>query len=111
MLTLIKYIVYSILIIFCFHHVMDYFISMWTIPKIVNLEHSMARHREMMKKIGSSVSIINKSNNDNPNNDIYNIPASTLDADDETMKRELKEFLHSKTSNINTTNNAGSSYY
>lgn len=94
----------SIVLIFLIHHLINFFKSALTVPKIkdlVNVPH---------KKYENIFNVINNSNS-NSNNSINNDNKYELDIEkllpknDVNMKNELKNFIKKQFNNTNNTNN------
>ena len=99
----------SIILIFLIHHLINFFTSALTVPKIkdlVNVPH---------KKYENIFNVINNNNanNQNNNNNNYELDIEKLlPKNDTSMKNELKNFIkkqfNSNASNSNTNNSQNS---
>jgi hypothetical protein len=91
----------SILLIFLVHHLINFFKSTLTVPKIKDLVNAPTQKYENI------YSIINNSsnhNNDQNLNEITTLP-KTLPKNPDNMKSELKSFLKSQLQESNTYSN------
>jgi hypothetical protein len=95
--------VISIILIFLVHHLIDFFKTTLTVPKIKDLVNTPTQKYENM------LNIIKKQSNTYNNSEDYKnldlIPSSTVSASEEqpVMKNELKNFLKSQ---LNTNSNS-----
>jgi len=95
--------VISIILIFLVHHLIDFFKTTLTVPKIKDLVNAPTQKYENM------LNIIKKQSNTYANSEEYKIidliPSSTVSASEEqpVMKNELKIFLKSQ---LNTNSNS-----
>jgi len=118
--------VISIILIFLIHHLINFFKSTLTVPKIKDLVNTPTQKYENMYNIinkqnnGGTKNAIDKRNNQN-NNDEYTLidllPNPERKHDETTMKSELKNFLKSQlhesnpVSNLNFYENSNLSSY
>lgn len=106
--------VISIILIILVHHLINFFKSTLTVPKIKDLVNSPTQKYENMYNIINNNQILTKSNNDYTLIDL--LPKK--EEDDNSMKNELKNFLkkqlHSSGTEINSldtiSNNSYSNY-
>jgi hypothetical protein len=98
---IIQITIISIILIFLVHHLINFFKSVLTVPKVKDLVNT---HNEKYKNIYETISNTTeiKIDNDNYNyNKIsYNLedilPPNTIIGDENNMKNELKNFLKSQ---------------
>jgi hypothetical protein len=90
----------SIILIFLVHHLINFFKSTLTVPKIKDLVNTSTQKYEDIYNIINKNSIINNdnNNNNNNNNDDYTL-IDLLPSNEITMKNELKNFLKSQLKN------------
>ena len=108
---IIQITIISIILIFLVHHLINFFKSVLTVPKIKDLVNT---HNEKYKNIYETISQNNINNNNNNNNN-FKIPDSIITYNledilppntninphnnDNSMKSELKNFLKSQLHN------------
>ena len=89
--------VISIILIFLVHHLINFFKSTLTVPKIKDLVNTPNKNYENM------YNIINTSSNNSNKENTYNL-IDLIPKKEETMKNELKNFLKKQ---LNTSTNDG----
>ena len=97
----------SIILIFLIHHLINFFKSTLTVPKIKDLVNSPRQKYENMFNIIKNSNVNNNvNNNDNfiENNEEYTMIDLLPKPDEKTMKSELKNFLKKQ---LNTSENTG----
>ena len=96
----------SIILIFLIHHLINFFKSVLTVPKIKDLVNSpKQKYRDIYNIISSSDTSNNNSNNINNSNITYNLEDIIPSNNNEpNMKTELKNFIK-KQLNDNSDNN------
>lgn len=98
----------SIILIFLIHHLINFFKSTLTVPKIKDLVNSPTQKYENMFNIikNSNANNNNSHNNDNyiDNNEEYTMIDLLPKPDEKTMKSELKNFLKKQ---LNPSKNIG----
>lgn len=97
----------SIILIFLIHHLINFFKSTLTVPKIKDLVNSPRQKYENMFNIIKNSNVNNNvNNNDNfiENNEEYTMIDLLPKPDEKTMKSELKNFLKKQ---LNPSENTG----
>ena len=90
----------SIVLIFLVHHLINFFKSTLTVPKIKDLVNRPTQKYENMYNIINNgktpFTVYNNNDNHNDNNDYTLIDLLPTKNDESTMKNELKNFLKSQ---------------
>jgi len=95
----------SIILIFLIHHLIHFFKSTLTVPKIKDLVNSPTqKYENMYNIIKHSQTNDNNNNNLSINNEEYTIMDLLPKPDEKTMKSELKNFLKKQ---LNPSKNIG----
>jgi len=94
----------SIILIFAVHHIIHFFKSTLTVPKIKDLVHSPLQKYEHMIQHLSKSNLVDPLSNANTN-------SSSSKPDQAAMKEELKMFLKNKIKKDNTTDIASLDSY
>jgi len=96
----------SIILIFLIHHLINFFKSTLTVPKIKDLVNSPTQKYENMFNIIKNSNVNNNVNNNNfiENNEEYTMIDLLPKPDEKTMKSELKNFLKKQ---LNPSENTG----
>lgn len=108
LIWIIQVIIFSIILIFLVHHLILFFKSTLTVPKIKDLVNTSTQKYESMFNVIS--------NKDNLNNysSLESKDYSILDllpkSEDTSMKSELKNFLKKQLTNSNNTNNTNNNF-
>ena len=114
--------VISIILIFLIHHLINFFKSTLTVPKIKDLVNSPTQKYESMYSIinkqtnnmNTSNNIKNDNDNDNDNAEytlIDLLPSPEGKSSKTNMKSELKNFLKSQLHNSTSTSNSNINFY
>jgi len=106
LLWMIQVIIFSIILIFLVHHLILFFKSTLTVPKIKDLVNTSTQKYESMFNI-----ILNKENNvtSSYKESDYSIIDLLPKQEDTSMKSELKNFLKKQLTNSNINNNNNNS--
>ena len=96
---IIQITVISIILIFLVHHLINFFKSTLTVPKIKDLVNTPHKKYENMYNIINN----NSNNSNNSNTDEYNFD-DLIPKKEESMKNELKNFLKKQ---LHTSSNKG----
>ncbi len=88
--------VISIVLIFLVHHLIDFFKSTLTVPKIKDLVNTPTQKYENMYNIINNKTEYNGNNNNKNKNDYTLIDLLPKNDNEPTMKSELKNFLKSQ---------------
>jgi hypothetical protein len=100
---IIQITIISIILIFLVHHLINFFKSTLTVPKIKDLVNTPTQKYENMYNIINNSSQSNvKLNNENINNNDYTLIDLLPKNDESNMKNELKNFLKSQLHVSNT---------
>jgi hypothetical protein len=100
LIWIIQAIIFSIILIFLVHHLILFFKSTLTVPKIKDLVNTSTQKYESMFNV-----ISNKDNYSSLESKEYNIIDLLPKQEDTSMKSELKNFLKKQLTNINTNTN------
>ena len=97
---IIQSIVISILFIFLVHHLIHFFQSMLTVPKIKDLVNTSNQKYENIYNLIKEKSISKNNNNINDNNNEYTLIDLLPSKEEDYMKNELKNFLKTQLKTI-----------
>ena len=100
LIWIIQAIIFSIILIFLVHHLILFFKSTLTVPKIKDLVNTSTQKYESMFNV-----ISNKDNYSSLESKEYNIIDLLPKQEDTSMKSELKNFLKKQLTNTNTNTN------
>jgi hypothetical protein len=97
----IQFTIISIILIFLVHHLINFFKSTLTVPKIKDLVNTPTQKYENMYKIIKQKSSHNASNETSSSSDDYTLIDLLPKPEEPTMKSELKNFLKKQMNKVN----------